>query len=387
MRDAEIKKNIYGDEKEIGGCSIVGIMNRSAQRFSGEMIVKSIKNMHDRSNGLGGGFAAYGIYPELQQFYAFHLIYLDSHARYDVENLLKRSFNIVQTQKIPSRRVSGVTDPPLLWRYFLEIGKDKPPDISEDDYVVEIVMKINSEVPGAYVSSSGKNMGIFKGVGFPEDVGRFYRLDEYEGYLWLAHGRFPTNTRGWWGGAHPFNILNWSVVHNGELSSYGINRRYLAMYGYKCTLGTDTEVVAYTMDLLMRRHGLPLSTATAVIAPPLWDEIDLMDPDKKAFYTTLRQTYSSLLLNGPFAFVIGNEQGMTGITDRIRLRPLVAGTDGDWFFVSSEEAAIREVLPDIKKVWAPRGGEPVVATLKAPTAGTSLASLKEEPAPASLDTK
>ena len=24
--------------------------------------------------------------------------------------------------------------------------------------------------------SSGKNMGVFKAVGFPEDVGRFYRL-------------------------------------------------------------------------------------------------------------------------------------------------------------------------------------------------------------------
>ncbi len=43
-------------------------------------------------------------------------------------------------------------------------------------------MKINSEVKGAYVFSSGKNMGTFKAVGFPEDVGVFYRLEEYEGY-------------------------------------------------------------------------------------------------------------------------------------------------------------------------------------------------------------
>jgi glutamate synthase domain-containing protein 1 len=54
---------------------------------------------------------------------------------------------------------------------------------------------------------------------------------------------------GWWGGAHPFNIFDWTVVHNGELSSYGINRRYLEMYGYKCTLQTDTEVLAYAFDL------------------------------------------------------------------------------------------------------------------------------------------
>ena len=34
--------------------------------------------------------------------------------------------------------------------------------------------------------SSGKNMGVFKAVGYPEDVGEFYRLDEYEGYCWTC---------------------------------------------------------------------------------------------------------------------------------------------------------------------------------------------------------
>jgi hypothetical protein len=44
-------------------------------------------------------------------------------------------------------------------------------------------------------------MGVFKAVGFPEDVGEFYMLDEYEGYSWTVHGRYPTNTPGWWGAA------------------------------------------------------------------------------------------------------------------------------------------------------------------------------------------
>ena len=79
-------------------------------------------------------------------------------------------------------------------------------------------MKINAEMSGAYVFSSGKNMGAFKAVGFPEDVGVFYKLEEYEGYSWTAHGRYPTNTPGWWGGAHPFTLLDYSVVHNVEIS-------------------------------------------------------------------------------------------------------------------------------------------------------------------------
>ena len=43
------------------GCAISAIMNRKGARFSGERIIRSISLMHDRSNGLGGGFAAYGI--------------------------------------------------------------------------------------------------------------------------------------------------------------------------------------------------------------------------------------------------------------------------------------------------------------------------------------
>lgn len=42
--------------------------------------------MHDRSNGLGGGFAGYGIYPEYKDLYAFHVFYDDTEAK---ENFAK----------------------------------------------------------------------------------------------------------------------------------------------------------------------------------------------------------------------------------------------------------------------------------------------------------
>ncbi len=102
--------------------------------------------------------------------------------------------------------------------------------------MVHAVMDINAYINGAFVASSGRNMGVFKGVGFPEEIGQFYRLDEYQGWTWTGHGRFPTNTPGWWGGAHPFGLIDYTIVHNGEISSYGINRRYLEMFGYQCSL-------------------------------------------------------------------------------------------------------------------------------------------------------
>lgn len=207
-------------------------------------------------------------------------------------------------------------------------------------------------------------MGVFKGVGFPEDIAKYFCLEEYEGYMWICHSRFPTNTPGWWGGAHPFNILDWSVVHNGELSSYGINRRYLEMYGYQCTMQTDTEVLAYAFDLLMRRQGLPIEIVSQILAPPFWTEIDTLEPRKKEALIALRQTYASLLMNGPFSIIIAHHGEMIGLTDRIKLRPMVAAVKGNMFYLSSEEAAIRLVSPTLDRCWSPRGGEPAVSRLR-----------------------
>ena len=227
-------------------------------------------------------------------------------------------------------------------------------------------MDINIKIKDSFVFSSGKNMGVFKGVGYPEEIGQYFRLEEYEGYLWTSHGRYPTNSRGWWGGAHPFNILDWTVVHNGELSSYGINRRYLEQYGYICTMETDTEVIAYAIDLLVRKHGLPLDVVSRVFAAPFWDDIDRMPASEQEMLRALRQVYSSLLLNGPFTLIIAHEGEMIGLTDRIRLRPLTAATKDKVLFLSSEEAAIRTISPQLDSVWIPDGGEPIVASLKSP---------------------
>jgi glutamate synthase domain-containing protein 1 len=209
-------------------------------------------------------------------------------------------------------------------------------------------------------------MAVFKGVGYPEDIAEYFCLEQYQGYMWTAHGRFPTNTPGWWGGAHPFNILDWTVVHNGEISSYGINRRFLEEYGYHCTMQTDTEVVAYAVDLLIRRHGLPIEIVAKVLAPPFWSNVERCSLGEQRLLRTLRQVYGSLLLNGPFTVIMAHHGEMIGLTDRIRLRPLTVGIKGPVLYLSSEESAIRLICPDLDQAWIPIGGEPVVGSLKRP---------------------
>ncbi len=351
-------------QKDIAGCGLTGLISKKRTRVSGAIIAKSLTLMTDRGNGLGAGYAAYGIYPDFEEFYAFHIMYDVQSARFSVEEYLKDNFHVEKVEEIPTTPVPEIAINPLLVRYFISPLKDKVTGSGgEEDFVVNVVMKINSEIDGAYVFSSGKNMGVFKGVGNPSVISKFFRLDEYEGHIWTAHTRFPTNTPGWWGGAHPFTLLDWSIVHNGEISSYGINKRYLEMFGYKLSLLTDTEVVAYLFDLLIRRHGLDVETACTILAAPFWKDIDDLDPDEKEMVTALRQTYASALLNGPFSLLFGHKNGLVGINDRIKLRPLVAATKDDMVYMASEESAIRAICPVPEKVWAPRAGNPVIVTL------------------------
>jgi glutamate synthase domain-containing protein 1 len=364
MKNLRQLNNTHNDDKVIDACSIFGAMDTAGNRFSGEGVIKAIANMHDRGNGQGGGFAVYGLYPEHAEQYAFHIMYLDDKDKQETELFLHRHFTISRGEQIPTRPTAAIKNPPLVWRYFLELPSSLPENQSEADYIVARVMEINTGENNSFVFSSGKNMGVFKGVGYPEEIAEYFRLEEYRGYLWTAHGRFPTNTTAWWGGAHPFSILDWTVVHNGEISSYGINRRYLEQFGYHCTMQTDTEVIAYAVDLLIRQHNLPLEIAAKVLAAPFWEDIERMNAGEQKLMRALRQVYGSLLINGPFAVIIARSGEMIGLTDRIRLRPMTVGEKGDMLYLSSEESAIRLICPDLDKTWIPTGGQPVIGRLR-----------------------
>lgn len=353
--------------RDSGGCAIVGICCQDGQRINGRDITSAIATMHDRSNGLGGGFAAYGIYPEFPNHYALHLMYDGIAAREATEKYLREIFDIAHQETIPTQPIPEIRSRPLFERYFAmprQSMRERHYELSDDDIVVMAVMHVNVSIDGAFVSSSGRNCGVFKGVGFPEDISRFFRLEEYQAYTWTAHGRFPTNTSGWWGGAHPFGILDWTVVHNGEISSYGTNRRYLDNFGYHCSLHTDTEVVAYLADLLMRKHNLPMETACMAFAPPFWSDIQRMEPERQKLARSVRLVYAPALLNGPFSILVGFRGGMLALNDRIKLRPMTAARKGKRVIVASEESAIRTICPQPEAIWQLGGGEPLVVRVE-----------------------
>ncbi|MDR2531181.1 MAG: glutamine amidotransferase family protein [Oscillospiraceae bacterium] len=348
------------------GCAISGVFHKDGKTESGRRIIDSIALMHDRSNGLGGGFAGYGIYPEYKELYALHIFYLDQNVKQDCEEFIREHFDLANAGEIKTRNIAEIRDAPKIWRYFIfpHAYKLDSSELDEREYVAECVFAINRRFEGkAAVFSSGKNMGVFKANAFPEDVGRFYMLEDYSGYAWTAHGRYPTNTPGWWGGAHPFSLLDYSVVHNGEISSYDANRRNVEMFGYDCKLRTDTEVITYIFDYLTRREGLTFEEASAVVAAPFWSTIELMPDDEKEFYTYLRKRYHALLINGPFSIILGFTGGMLVLGDRLKLRSMVVAEHGDTFYAASEESAIRLIQPELDRTWAPDAGEAIIVKL------------------------
>jgi glutamate synthase domain-containing protein 1 len=362
-----------GFTKDIEACGIAGLINTDGTRENGSRVVDMITTMQDRENGLGAGYACYGLFPDLAEHYCVQLLLDDEKARDRVGEHFSNTCNIIKNEEVYTRPVSGMQGPyPLIWRFFLEVPEEKlaqsPHIENEDDYIVDIVMHVNEKLDGAFCMSSGKNMAVFKGNGWSYEIAEFYDLAErYEGYMWLAHSRFPTNTPGWWGGAHPFNILDWSLCHNGEITSYGTNKRYVEMWGYKCTLLTDSEVVTYIWDLLARRHNLPKLVAAMAMAPRYYNDIMQLPEEQGRIATAIRATYGRAMINGPFSILVGTnrpEPSMIALTDRKKLRPMIAALSEDkkTVFAASEECAIRRV-GEKGDVWAPVTGNPVIAQL------------------------
>ena len=349
-------------------CGIIGVIDRTRERMDGASLRDALCVMDERGSGDGSGYVAYGAFPDYADLYAIHVFYDQALSKKEqVEAVLEAYGTVEHDEEIPTYDAGKFNVMHVSWRYFFKPKTDLMPQSKtpDDDIVSKIVFLVNTSIDGAIIYSSGKDIAVFKASGWPRDVADFYRIENYEGYMWLAHNRYPTNSPGWWGGAHPFNFLDWSVVHNGEITSYGTNKRYIESHGYNCTMLTDTEVVAYLTDLIVRQHELPLPAAAAAFAPPFWEEIERMDDHEKGIYTALRCTYGSVMLNGPFAIAVSSKNTLMALTDRIKLRPLVTGERDGKMYVASEEAAIRHVEPGVAHVRMPHAGEPVIGRVVA----------------------
>jgi glutamate synthase domain-containing protein 1 len=368
--DQSFTKN-PGTQKDISACGISALFNMDGKPVNGKEIMEMICAMKERENGQGAGFAAYGIFPENKDLYCLQMILEDlpecDPTKERVEEFLKDHVEIVKDERVSVNK--GIfRDYPLIWRFFVNPnGED---GYSKDDRMKDIMMHVNDRIDGAFCMSGGKDMAVFKGVGWSDEIAKFYGITDMKAYMWSFHSRFPTNTPGWWGGAHPFSILGHAVIHNGEITSYGTNVEYLNELGYKCRLMTDTEPIIYIFDYIVRKSGYPqkiaLKLATTALSPPYWRDIERMEPVLKKWLTAIRIVHRWALANGPFSIVITTDTPkptMIGHSDRKKLRPLIAAVSENesTFYLSSELNSIHGV-DDTQNYWQPDPGMPVVAT-------------------------
>ncbi len=380
-----------------GGCGVIGIIG--SEKLKGNCIIRPCEQMRNRGNGKGGGVAAVGLFDDYPDLYALHIAFLDETAKGPVEKQFIQSvYHIAHAEKqanIDDHRQAGLTiKPPLVWRYFVQVKpevldsfaeQNQIPDrqAAEDEFVFRNSSRLNAEFyvgrtnPRAFVLSHGRNLMILKGVGYAEEIARYYRLEETQAYLWIGHQRYPTRGRVWHpGGAHPFIGLHEALVHNGDFANYHAVCEYLRQWGIVPQFITDTEVSVLLFDLYARVLGYPLEFVIEALAPTPEGDFERLPKRRQRIYRAIQSAHLHGSPDGPWFFIVARaEPGkgspqLIGITDVSMLRPqvfcLLEGEKSygavasekqalDAFF---EELASRDpsVPPMADKYWVARGG-------------------------------
>ncbi len=380
-----------------GGCGVIGIIG--CEKLKGNCIIRPCEQMRNRGNGKGGGVAAVGVFDDYPDLYALHIAYLDEKAKGPVEKkFIESVFHVSHAEKqasIDDHRQAGLTiKPPLVWRYFIRIKPEilesfaeqnqiLDSQVAEDEFVFRNSSRLNDEFyvnqvhPRAFVLSHGRNLMILKGVGYAEEIARYYRLEEIRAHIWIGHQRYPTRGRVWHpGGAHPFVGLHEALVHNGDFANYHAVCEYLRQWGIVPQFITDTEVSVLLFDLYARVLGYPLEFVIEALAPTPEGDFERLPKRRQRIYRAIQSAHLHGSPDGPWFFIVARTEPGTGspqligITDVSMLRPQVFCLhEGEKSYgaVASEKQALDaffeeiayedpSVPPMAEMYWVARGG-------------------------------
>ena len=391
-----------------GGCGVTGFVCSIPVR--GRHIYEPSVQMHNRGNGKGGGIAAVGLVPEeigvsqetLDSHYLLQIALLDPTSRKEVEQqyvepVFDVAFSAPVTTVDDYRDIPGLeVKPPDVHRYLVRVKPDVlrafaeknglddlPLREVEDEFVYRNSARLNDGFYAslgdkrAFVLSHGRNLLVFKIVGYAEQIVQYYRLEDLQAHVWIAHQRYPTKGRVWHpGGAHPFVGLNEALVHNGDFANYHSVTEYLLQRNIRPQFLTDTEVSVLLFDLWSRVYKYPLEYLIEALAPTTELDFDRLPEEKRQVYRRIQATHIHGSPDGPWFFIIARslpDEGrfqLLGITDTAMLRPQVfALSDGDVQIglICSEKQAIDATLRSLAKederfcpiadrYWNARGG-------------------------------
>ncbi len=236
------------------------------------------------------------------------------------------------------------------WKLYVKASSDASLSIAINNLNDEL-MNGGRGIRGRFYSF-GSTVEVYKNVGYPIDVARLYGLldEPVNGDMWVAHTRQPTNSPGllpiW---SHPFSSMNAAIVHNGDISSFGANLKFLQSRGVESLVGTDSEVIAYLVDYLVRVEGISMEDVGGILTNPYDRLLSRMGTEKASNLRRLIHKFRGAQLDGPFTVVAGygtsSESYLLALIDRSKFRPIVVGEDHDRYFVASEECQIRSISP------------------------------------------
>jgi glutamate synthase domain-containing protein 1/glutamate synthase domain-containing protein 3 len=395
-------------DAEEGGCGVTGFACNIP--VSGRHIFEPSVQMHNRGNGKGGGLAAVGLTPStlgvdqktLDEDFLLQVALLDETVLPEMEERFIRPYFRVDHEAFIDtvddyRDIPGLEmKPPAVKRYFVRVKPEAlagfrkernlgilPEDKVEEEFIYQNTYQLNLALYSslgekrAFVLSHGRDMMILKIVGYAEQVAQYYKLDNFDAHIWIAHQRYPTKGRVWHpGGAHPFIGLDEALVHNGDFANYYSVTEYLKQRNIYPLFLTDTEVSVQIFDLLNRVYGYPLEYIIEALAPTAEMDFDHLPEEKQRIYRRIQAAHIHGSPDGPWFFIIARtdvknrQYQLIGITDTAMLRPQVFAIqkgDVEIGLICSEKQAIDATLESLAKedprfgtvadhYWNARGG-------------------------------
>jgi glutamate synthase domain-containing protein 2/glutamate synthase domain-containing protein 1/glutamate synthase domain-containing protein 3 len=222
-----------------------------------------------------------------------------------------------------------------------------------------------------YVPSMSCRTVIYKGLLLADQVGQYYQdLQDPRvvSALALVHQRFSTNTFPEWPLAHPYRM----VAHNGEINTVKGNFNWMRaregvmrspvlgddlnkLYPISFEGQSDTAIFDNALELLVMA-GYPLAHAAMMMIPEAWEQHELMDERRRAFYE-----YHAAMLepwDGPAAMVFTDGKQIGATLDRNGLRPArYLVTDDDIVVMASESGVLPIPESKVVKKWRLQPGK------------------------------
>jgi glutamate synthase domain-containing protein 1 len=176
------------------------------------------------------------------------------------------------------------------------------------------------DLEGVEILSIGRSLELIKDLGDADHVSEQYDLDDFKGTHAIGHTRMATESdvdirsaHPYW--AYPYNDI--SVVHNGQLTNYWLNRRSLEHRGHRFVSSCDSELIAVYIA----------------------DRMDRGDDLEAAMQRSIHE------LDGVFTYLVGTEDSLGMAKDTMAAKPMVLYESDDFIGLASEEVAIRSIFP------------------------------------------